>query len=169
MRDVNGCQENARERQSRQRLKNMLVSLYIYDVAGHPVSVCGGENMKYKLLILTLAVFCSGCATLQRRSQPVALTAIYQDQYVQAFCRLTNDKGTWEARSPSRMLVRKSAADLQITCEKDGLPTGILTVVSLSADSKSYSYPDRVTVELGKEAVIGARVSPVSTEAPAAY
>jgi hypothetical protein len=86
-------------------------------------SINNGWKLKLPLLIIAL---CSGCASITgSKNQPVSVTAVHQDKQVDgAECSLTNDKGTWFVKSPGSTVIQKSGADLVITCNKEGLPTG---------------------------------------------
>ena len=86
-------------------------------------------------LALGVAAF-SGCSTItQSDTQSLALTASYQGRAVEADCKLVNDRGSWEAKSPANVPVRKSGEDLDVTCKKEGLPDGLLKAISRAAGS----------------------------------
>ena len=117
----------------------------------------------------------SGCATItQSESQSVALTASYENKPVEANCQLKNDKGSWEAKAPSNVMVRKSNEDLDVTCKREGMPDGILKAISRAAGSMfgniifgggigalidhnkgtGYNYPNQLPVKMGESVVV---------------
>lgn len=87
-----------------------------------------------------------------------------------AECLLKNDKGMWRVKAPAIVDVRRSAEDLVVDCQKDGLPNGFLRVVSRAAGGMfgniifgggigaiidhskgtGYNYPDHLPVVLGQ-------------------
>jgi hypothetical protein len=87
---------------------------------------------------------------------------------------LKNDKGSWEARTPSNVTIRKSNEDLDVSCKKDGVPDGILKAISRAAGSmfgtiifgggigalvdhgtgKGYDYPNQLPVKMGESVVV---------------
>ena len=93
------------------------------------------KALKFLVLALGVAAF-SGCSTItQSDTQSLALTASYQGRAVEADCKLVNDRGSWEAKSPANVPVRKSGEDLDVTCKKEGLPDGLLKAISRAAGS----------------------------------
>lgn len=70
----------------------------------------------------------SGCATIVNgRYQQVSV----QTQPPGARCILTNDKGQWVVNSTPAMLnIHRSMSDLQVTCEKPGYQTAMITAPS---------------------------------------
>ncbi len=126
-------------------------------------------------LILLSATFMSACSTItQSESQSLALTATYQGNAVEPDCKLKNDKGAWESKTPSNVTVRKSNEDLEVTCSKEGMPTGILKAVSRAAGSMfgniifgggigamidhnkgtAYDYPNQLPVKMGESVIV---------------
>ena len=133
--------------------------------------------MKTSLYVITLAaaVTSVGCSTItQSETQPLSLTASYQDKPVDAECRLKNDKGSWDAKAPSNINVRKSNEDLEVNCKKEGMPDGLLKAVSRAAGSMfgniifgggigaiidhskgtGYDYPDQLPVKMGESVIV---------------
>lgn len=132
--------------------------------------------MKLRLLALSvLIVATTGCSTItQDSSQSLALTSSYQGQPVEAECQLSNDKGQWNSKTPSNVMVRKSNEDLDVTCKKDGVPDGLLKAVSRAAGSMwgniifgggigaiidhnkgtGYDYPNQLPVRMGESVVV---------------
>jgi hypothetical protein len=82
------------------------------------------------------AILSVGCSTItQSESQSLALTATYEGKTVDPTCQLKNDKGSWEAKAPANVAVRKSGEDLDVTCKKEGIPDGLLKAISRAAGS----------------------------------
>ena len=118
------------------------------------------------------------CSTItQSETQALALTASYESKPIEANCQLKNDKGSWDAKAPSNVTVRKSGEDLEVTCKKDGMPDGILKAISRAAGSMfgniifgggigaiidhskgtGYDYPNQLQVKMGESVVIDKR------------
>ncbi len=116
-----------------------------------------------------------GCSTItQESTQVLSLTATHQGQPVDAECALVNDKGSWNAKSPSNVTVRKSNEDLNVTCKKAGIPDGLLKAISRAAGSMfgniifgggigaiidhskgtGYDYPVQLPVKMGESVVV---------------
>ena len=107
----------------------------------------------------------------------MALTAAYESKPVEASCQLKNDKGSWHAKTPSNVTVRKSNEDLEVTCKKEGMPDGILKAISRAAGSMfgnivfgggigaiidhskgtGYDYPNQLPVKMGESVVVDKR------------
>ncbi len=91
-----------------------------------------------------------------------------------AKCKLQNDKGTWDATTPSFINVRRSSEDLTIECKKEGFADGLLKAISRAAGSMygniifgggigaiidhnkgtGYNYPDQLPVVMGKAGLV---------------
>lgn len=132
--------------------------------------------MKFVTPLALIAACASvGCSTItQSETQSLALTATYQDKVVAADCHLTNDRGTWDAKAPSNVSVRKSGEDLEVTCKNEGMPDGLLKAISRAAGSMfgniifgggigalidhnkgtGYDYPNRLAVKMGESVVV---------------
>ena len=133
--------------------------------------------MKSVTSSLALIAACAsvGCSTItQSEMQSLAVTATYQDKPVAADCHLTNDRGTWDAKAPANVSVRKSGEDLDVTCKQDGMPDGLLKAVSRAAGSMfgniifgggigaiidhnkgtGYDYPNQLPVKMGESTVV---------------
>lgn len=130
------------------------------------------------LLIATSGL--SGCATITSDSMQ-AITVDARDQNNKPVkgvtCKLVNDKGTWHAKAPETVMVHKSASDLHVVAEKEGLPTGTLKVVSKAnaglagniifggvvgaaidhTKGTAYNYPSNVTIVMGQSKTIPER------------
>jgi len=127
------------------------------------------------VIAIAAAVVSGGCSTItQSETQAVALTATYENKPVETNCQLKNDKGSWDAKTPSNVTVRKSNEDLEVTCKKEGMPDGILKAISRAAGSMwgnillgggigaiidhskgtGYDYPDQLPVKMGEAVVV---------------
>ena len=126
-------------------------------------------------LVIASVAFNAGCSTItQSESQPLSLTATYENKPVEATCQLKNDKGTWDAKTPANVSVRKSNEDLEVTCKRDGMPDGILKAISRAAGSMfgnflfgggigaiidhnkgtGYDYPNQLPVKMGESVIV---------------
>ncbi len=127
---------------------------------------------------VTSIVLLSGCASVtQSEMHGAALSATYLGKPVEPDCKLTNDRGTWDAKAPSMVNVRKSGEDLNVVCKKEGMPDGLLKAISRAAGSmfgniiigggigaiidhssgKGYNYPDQLPVKMGETVIIDKR------------
>lgn len=132
-------------------------------------------NISLYVIALAAAVTSVGCSTItQSETQPLSLTASYQEKPVEVQCQLKNDKGSWDAKAPSNVNVRKSNEDLEVTCKKEGMPDGLLKAISRAAGSMfgniilgggigaiidhskgtGYDYPDQLPVKMGESVVV---------------
>ncbi|MDO8942679.1 MAG: hypothetical protein Q8N17_13675 [Burkholderiaceae bacterium] len=132
------------------------------------------------LCALAITVLSTGCASITgSEMQQLALSAksAGNPAIEGAKCRLSNDKGAWEAITPSFVNIRRSAEDLNVECKKDGEPDGFLKAVSRAAGSMygnivfgggigalidhskgtGYNYPDLLPVEMGKSGITDRR------------
>lgn len=142
--------------------------------------------MKASLFVISFAAAISsvGCSTItQSEGQPLSLTASYQGKPVDPECRLKNDKGSWDAKAPANVTVRKSNEDLEVTCKKEGMPDGLLKAISRAAGSMfgniifgggigalidhskgtGYDYPDQLPVKMGESVVVDKKPSTAQT------
>ena len=131
----------------------------------------------YRALFVGFTVLATGCSTITgNETQQLSLTAKGPDaaNVDGATCKLQNDKGSWEATTPSFVNVRRSAEDLTIECKKPGFADGLLKAVSRAAGSMfgniifgggigalidhnkgtGYNYPDQLPVEMGKAGLV---------------
>lgn len=141
-----------------------------------------------RALILPVVVLSTvGCSTItQESTQVLSLTATHDGKPVDAECALVNDKGTWNAKSPSNVTVRKSNEDLNVTCKKDGVPDGLLKAISRAAGSMfgniifgggigaiidhnkgtGYDYPAQLPVKMGESVVVDKKAETAKTATP---
>ena len=138
--------------------------------------------MKTSIYVITFAAAITsvGCSTItQSESQSLSLTASYQGKPVDSECRLKNDKGSWDSKSPANVSVRKSNEDLEVTCKKEGMPDGLLKAISRAAGSMfgniifgggigaiidhskgtGYDYPDQLPVKMGESVIVDKKPS----------
>lgn len=128
------------------------------------------------LVALAASFLFSGCATVvSGRTQSLSLnTQTLDGQPVQqADCTLKNDRGSWQARSPARVEVRKSDGDLTVECWKEGFEAGFAQVVSRvhalfvadallwgvgalvdHATGSAYNYPAELSIRMGTSVVL---------------
>lgn len=132
-------------------------------------------NIQRSVLLLSIVISTVGCSTItQSENQSLSLTASYQGKAVAPDCRLKNDKGSWDAKAPSNVSVRKSNEDLEVTCKQEGMPDGLLKAISRAAGSMfgniifgggvgaiidhskgtGYDYPDMLPVRMGEAVVV---------------
>lgn len=138
--------------------------------------------MRFGICIITIiAVSTSvGCSTItQSETQPLSLTATYEGKPVDSQCQLKNDKGSWDAKAPANVTVRKSNEDLEVVCKAEGMPDGLLKAISRAAGSMfgniifgggigaiidhskgtGYDYPDQLPVKMGESVVVDKKPS----------
>ena len=119
----------------------------------------------------------SACASITgETTQPVSLvTKDHVGNTIEgAICKIRNDKGAWEAKSPTFVTVSRSSEDLIVECKKAGMPDGSLKGISRAAGSMwgnivfgggvgaiidhsrgaGYNYPDILPVVMGKSVII---------------
>lgn len=126
-------------------------------------------NKRVSFLAVLLA---TGCASITgSKNQPVSIQAVHTGKSLEgADCTLTNDKGTWFAKTPGSVVVQKSGQDMIIRCEKDGVPAGSTTVASSAnagawgnilfggiigyavdaGTGAAFDYPSSLSVQMGQ-------------------
>jgi hypothetical protein len=133
------------------------------------------------LCLLALAPFAfTGCATImngETQNVLVQTQTLEGKPVAQAQCSLKNDKGSWKAESPATVQVRKSAQDLMVECQKDGMDMGFVRAISRVHASifgnallgggvgaiidhtkgTAYDYPSQLSVKMGMTTVIDKR------------
>ena len=140
-------------------------------------------------VILPSLLLLPGCATItSSEMQTVSLTTKTESGVLveRADCTLSNDKGQWQAVSPSQVAIRRSAEDLMVTCKKQGAPDGMLRAISRAAagmfgniifgggigaiidhsKGTGYNYPDDLPVVMGTSVTVD-RQQTASAEAEA--
>lgn len=132
------------------------------------------------LLIIVVAALSSGCATItSNEMQSLSLTAQGDDGKAveKAKCTLKNERGEWQAETPSFVNVRRSSEDLTVECKKDGHANGYLRAISRAAGGMfgniifgggigaiidhskgtGYNYPDNLPVKMGQSITVDQR------------
>lgn len=121
-------------------------------------------------------ILASGCSTItQSENQRLSVTATHDGTPLKDVdCSLTNDRGTWLAKAPGQVDVRKSGENLSVVCKKEGFVDGLLTAISRAAGSMfgniifgggigaiidhnkgtGYDYPSNLPVEMGKSVIV---------------
>lgn len=127
--------------------------------------------MEKQVSILAM-ILLTGCASITgSKNQPVSIQAVHTGKSLEgADCTLTNDKGTWFAKTPGSVVVQKSGQDMVIRCEKDGVPAGSTTVASSAnagawgnilfggiigyavdaGTGAAFDYPTSLSVQMGQ-------------------
>lgn len=141
------------------------------------------RSVSASAVLVTAFLVLPGCATItSSEMQTVALTTKSQDGKVveQVNCVLKNDKGEWQAISPSQVAIRRSAEDLAVTCKKEGVPDGLLRAISRAAagmfgniifgggigaiidhtKGTGYNYPDDLPVRMGTSVTVDRHDTP---------
>lgn len=128
--------------------------------------------MEKKIYLLTMASLLAGCASITgSKNQPLSIQAVHTGRSLDgADCTLTNDKGTWFAKTPGSVVIQKSGQDLVIRCEKDGIPAGSTTIASSAnagawgnilfggiigyaidaGTGAAFDYPSSLSVQMGQ-------------------
>ncbi|WP_223905622.1 hypothetical protein [Rhodoferax lithotrophicus] len=145
------------------------------------------HNFKLTILGILIALT-TGCASITGSDmQQLSLTAKGDDaKSVEGVkCTLQNDKGTWEAITPSFINVRRSSEDLTVECKKDGEKDGLLKAISRAAGSMwgnivfgggigaiidhnkgtGYNYPDALPVQMGSSVIVDRKAQETTTAA----
>jgi hypothetical protein len=101
-------------------------------------------------------------------------------------CKLSNNNGAWQVRSPGTVNVRKSAQELLVRCEMEDNPPGVTKVASSAnaaifgnvvfggvvgvivdqSTGSGYDYPTHVRVDLGKTRFASGSAAATSSPAP---
>lgn len=129
-------------------------------------------NVSNIATILAASLVFSGCASItSSEMQMVSLNTKAEDGQTidKAKCTLKNDKGVWEAVSPSFVSIHRSAEDLTVECKKEGIADGFLRAISRAAGGMwgniifgggvgaiidhnkgtGYDYPNELPVKMG--------------------
>ncbi len=128
------------------------------------------------IIAISILALTNGCSTItQSESQRLSVTATHEGKALsEVNCSLTNDKGTWQAKAPGQIDVRKSGENLNVVCKKEGFVDGLLTAISRAAGSMfgniifgggigalidhnkgtGYDYPNTLPVEMGKSITV---------------
>lgn len=146
------------------------------------------KRQTYFAAVMVMATAATGCSSItQSEMQAVSLTATYEGKPVEADCKINNDRGTWTAKTPSNVAVRKSNEDLEVACKKEGIPDGILKAISRAAGSMfgniifgggigaiidhnkgtGYDYPNQLPVKMGESVIVDKKSEGVQRTADA--
>lgn len=129
-----------------------------------------------RTIILTIAALSTACASITGSSdQTISVqTRSATEQVSGAMCELDNDKGKWFVTTPGSTTIVRSNEDLIVTCQKDDLAPGIVTVESTTKGSMAgnilfggvigvivdhnsgaaYEYPTLIQVLMGQSGEI---------------
>jgi hypothetical protein len=133
-----------------------------------------------QLALIVFILLATGCASITgSEMQQLSLSTKSQDAKAidGVRCKLQNDKGTWEAASPSFVNIRRSSEDLTVECKKEGQMDGLLKAISRASGGMvgnivfgggigalidhnkgtGYNYPDSLPVEMGKSVLVDRR------------
>lgn len=133
----------------------------------------------YAAALAAALLLSGGCASITTgTTQPLTVTAKKEGADVTgAACTLVNGKGTWYVTTPGTVTVTRSFSDMAVTCKKDGMEDGLMTVKSSTkamafgnaliggvigvgvdvATGAAYDYPSSFELEMGKNVTIEAR------------
>lgn len=149
-------------------------------------------NKNFSIVSVAALILVSGCSTItQSETQRLSVTATHEGTPLKdADCSLTNDKGTWTAKAPGQVDVRKSGENLNVVCKKEGFVDGLLTAISRAAGSMfgniifgggigalidhskgtGYDYPNNLPVEMGRSVIVDKKqeTQPVASSAQCA-
>ena len=128
--------------------------------------------------VIAIATLCSGCASIVGgQNQSISVTTASDGKEVEgAKCSLQNDKGSWYATTPGSVTVRRSYADLLVTCKLDSVAPGTASVKSTTkalafgnaifggvigvavdtASGAAYDYPNSIRVAMPSGAAASA-------------
>lgn len=130
-------------------------------------------SLREGILLCVIAALTTGCASItSEKTQSLAVTTRSEDGNLveKAKCFLENDKGNWQVETPGSVTVRRSAEDIVVKCQKEGMPDGIGRGISRAAggmwgnivfgggvgaiidhsNGTGYNYPNDLAVKMGK-------------------
>jgi hypothetical protein len=132
--------------------------------------------MKTVLALVAVSILASGCASIvEGSSQQVSVKTIDKGNDVNdAFCELTNSKGTYFAKTPATVKIDKASAPINVKCTKEGYQVGTAIVESFTkamvfgniifggpigagvdmATGAAFIYPNLITVLMGQNIVL---------------
>ena len=128
--------------------------------------------MKTILALVAVSILASGCATItEGGKQQIAVKTVNNGNDLnEAFCELSNTRGTYFVKTPNSITVEKSTNPLNVKCNKEGFQVGTAVVESFTkADvfgnillggpigvgvdmmsGAAYIYPNLITVLMGQ-------------------
>ena len=144
-------------------------------------------RLRFLCMGLTIAVL-SGCASIvSGTSQVVSVETLQKTGVVAgASCKLENDKGVYYVTTPGTVTVHRAYGDMNVKCEKAGVPDGIGIVKSATkgmmagnilfggfigagvdaASGAAYDYPTLFRIMMGETVVLP--TPPVAPATPVA-
>jgi hypothetical protein len=142
------------------------------------------------VLAVAAASSLTGCASIvSGTSQVVSVETSHQSAKVDgAACKLENDKGTYFVTTPGTVTVHRAYGDMNVKCEKPGVPAGVATVKSSTkgmiagnilfggvigagvdaASGAAYDYPALFQVVMGETIKLPGAATTPATAVPAA-
>jgi hypothetical protein len=131
--------------------------------------------MRMALLTVIPLITLSGCASIVNgQTQVLSVKTLIQGaEIAKADCTMLNNKGTWYVTTPGTVSVHRSFQDLHVTCKKDGVDPGTVTVKSSTkamaygnilfggvigagvdaGTGAAYDYPQLIAVEMGQTTI----------------
>lgn len=129
-----------------------------------------------RTIILSIAALSTACASIMGSSEQTisVQTRSATEQVSGAMCEIDNDKGKWFVTTPGSTTIVRSNEDLIVTCQKNDLAPGIVTVESATKGSMAcnilfggvigvivdhnsgaaYEYPTLIQVLMGQSGEI---------------
>ena len=130
-----------------------------------------------------LLLLLANCASITGESnQPISVTV--KDSKGTTLrdvnCVVVNDKGAYEIVAPGFVNIQRSAADVTITCKKNGYPDGLAKAISRARGNRwgnvilgggigaiidhskgtGYAYSDQMVVTMGKTTLYDKKMGP---------
>ncbi len=132
--------------------------------------------MRIALLAVIPLITLSGCASIVNgQTQVLSVKTLVQGAEIdKADCTMLNNKGTWYVTTPGTVSVHRSYQDLHVTCKKNGVDPGTVTVKSSTkamafgnilfggvigagvdaGTGAAYDYPQLIAVEMGQTTIL---------------
>lgn len=140
-------------------------------------------------MLCVAATTLSGCASIvSGTTQVVSVETLSPEGKVDgAKCKLENDKGVFYVTTPGTVTVRRAYGDLNVTCDKQGVPSGVAKIKSTTkgmvagnilfggvigagvdmASGAAYDYPPMFSVMM-QETIENASQPAAASPAPVA-
>jgi hypothetical protein len=142
------------------------------------------------VMLCCIVALSSGCASITGTGgQPITVEshADNGEPVADVNCKLANAKGMWYVKTPGSVMITRSNDDMQVTCEKSGLPAGTASVTSATKGAMfgnilfggvvgavidhnsgaAYEYPGLIRIRMGAFTQIGPPDQSDSAPAPA--
>lgn len=113
----------------------------------------------FRLLAASAIVLgATGCASIvSGTSQIVSVETMSPTGRVDgASCKLQNDKGVYFVTTPGTVTVRRAYSDMNVSCEKDGFPTGLASIKSSTKGMVAGNILVGGIIGVGVDAATGA-------------